>query len=154
MEDDAPNDRIEEQLVVLRDQLLQLSPTEQQLNNAPMSEQLPSTVEVRPQAALCAATSTTIQTTLQVCTDLPEFAFSFDNRSHFFQQWETIFQQTFAEYERLLSRLQEKCDESATTEVWRNHLDQAENYLSRSLPDQYRSTCEDRDLCEVQSESP
>jgi hypothetical protein len=64
VEEDAAGERIEDQLVVLRDQLLQLSPTEQQLNSAPISEQLPVTVEVRPQAALCATTST-IQTTLQ-----------------------------------------------------------------------------------------
>ena len=66
-----------------------------------------------------------------------------------FQQWEQIFQKTFAEYERLLNKLQDRCDESATAQVWRDHLDQAEKYLSRSLPDQYLSTCEDRDLCEV-----
>lgn len=45
---------------------MQLSPTEQQLNSAPISEQLPISVEVRPQAAVCAAATTTIQTTLQV----------------------------------------------------------------------------------------
>lgn len=71
MEEDAAGERIEDQLVVLRDQLLQLSPTEQQLNSAPISEQLPAVVEIRPQAALCATTST-IQTTLQVwCSIIP-----------------------------------------------------------------------------------
>lgn len=65
MEEDTDEERIEDQLVVLRDQLLQLSPTEQQLNSAPISEQLPATLEARPQAMLC-ATSNSIQTTLQV----------------------------------------------------------------------------------------
>ena len=149
MEEDANGERIEDQLVVLRDQLLQLSPTEQQLNSAPISEQLPVTVEIRPQAALC-ATSNTIQTTLQV-----KLNFENSENSHILfynfslQQWESIFQKTFAEYERLLNKLQDRCDESATAQVWRDHLDQAEKYLSRSLPDQYLSTCEDRDLCEV-----
>ena len=37
-----------------------------------------------------------------------------------------------------------------TAQVWRNHLDQAEKYLSHSsLPYQYRSTCEDCDQCQV-----
>lgn len=65
VEEDKTGERIEDQLVVLRDQLLQLSPTEQQLNNAP-SEQLVVTLEARPQAAICAATSSTLKTTLQV----------------------------------------------------------------------------------------
>lgn len=149
VEEDADGERIEDQLVVLRDQLLQLSPTEQQLNSAPISEQLPVTVEVRPQAALC-ATSTTIQTTLQVKSHF--LLYKILILIHFlayFQQWESIFQKTFAEYERLLNKLQDRCDETATAQVWRDHLDQAEKYLSRSLPDQYLSTCEDRDLCEV-----
>ena len=63
---------------------------------------------------------------------------------------EYLSSEDIAEYERLLNQLQDRCDESATTQVWRDHLDQAEKYLSySSLPYQYRSTCEDCDRCQV-----
>ena len=64
MEEDTAGERIEDQIVVLRDQLLRLSPTEQQINTP--NEELSLTVQVRPQATLCAATNPTIQTTLEV----------------------------------------------------------------------------------------
>ena len=63
---DVEGERIEDKLVVLRDTLFQLSPTEQQLNSAPISQQLPVSVQARPQTALCDTTSDSIQTTLQV----------------------------------------------------------------------------------------
>lgn len=75
MEEDPDGERIEDQLVVLRDQLLQLSPTEQMLNSVPITKQLPMSVELRPQAALCTATTTNIQTTLQVCQHIEPFFF-------------------------------------------------------------------------------
>ena len=65
------------------------------------------------------------------------------------QEWEAIFQKTISQYEKLLNRLQDRCDELKMTQVWRGHLDQAENYVNRSLPEQYLTTCEDRNLCEV-----
>ena len=65
---------------------------------------------------------------------------------------EYLSSEDIAEYERLLNQLQDHCDESATTQVWRDHLDQAElndNLSHSSWPYQYRSTCEDRDLFQV-----
>lgn len=150
VEEDPDGERIEDQLVVLRDQLLQLSPTEQQLNSAP-AEQFAVSVDVRPRPAISPATSASIQATLQVIKRLLATSSRCYNcvDVSLLQQWESIFQKTFAEYERLLNKLQDRCDEAATAQVWREHLDQAEKYLSRSLPDQYQSTCEDRDLCKV-----
>lgn len=66
VEEDANGERIENQLVTLKEQLFELSATEQQLNSAPISERLAVSVEVRPQPALCNASNTYIQTTLQV----------------------------------------------------------------------------------------
>lgn len=63
---EVEGERIEDKLIVLRDTLFQLSPTEQQLNSAPISQQLPVSVQARPQTALCETTSDSIQTTLQV----------------------------------------------------------------------------------------
>lgn len=63
VEEDPDGERIEDQLFVLRDQLLQLSPAEQQLNGAP-ADQAPVSVDSRP--AIPPATSAAIQTTLQV----------------------------------------------------------------------------------------
>lgn len=65
VEEDPDGERIEDQLVVLRDQLLQLSPTEQQLSSAP-ADRLPVPVDSRP--AVPPATSASIQATLQVIT--------------------------------------------------------------------------------------
>ena len=60
-------EHIEDQLLALREQLIKLSANGQKLNSAPINEQLPVTVEVRPQpAALCAASTVKIQEILQV----------------------------------------------------------------------------------------
>jgi cell division protein FtsX len=66
VEEDIEGERIEDQLLALREQLMQLSANAQKLNSAPINEQLPVTVEVRPQPAICAASTTHIQTVLQV----------------------------------------------------------------------------------------
>lgn len=65
------------------------------------------------------------------------------------QQFQAIFQKTFSEYERLLNRIQGQCDETAATQIWQEHLNQTDNYLRQSLPDEYQLAREDRDLCEV-----
>ena len=65
IEEDNDGELIEDKLVVLRDQLLQLSQTEQQLNCASISEHLPDMVEIQPQSAQCTAIIA-IQNTLKV----------------------------------------------------------------------------------------
>ena len=78
MEEDVDEEKIEEKLFTLRDQLLQLSPTEQKLNCAPIGEQLlPATMETRPQSALCPATNINIQTALLVNIYIFFFLFIF-----------------------------------------------------------------------------
>lgn len=69
VEEDPDGERIEDQLVVLRDQLLQLSPTEQQLHSAP-NEQVAVSVDVRPRPTISPATTASIQTALQVINQL------------------------------------------------------------------------------------
>ena len=81
IEEDTDGELIEDKLVVLRDQLLQLSQTEQQLNCASISEHLPDMVEIQPQSAQCTAIIA-IQNTLRVKKNF--FLFSTSQIFHYF----------------------------------------------------------------------
>ena len=49
----------------------------------------------------------------------------------------------------MLHKLQQRQDQDQTVQVWQEHLNQAQSFISRSLPDEYESACEDLNLCEL-----
>lgn len=65
------------------------------------------------------------------------------------QLWQRMFQETFQQYHRLLTRLIRTQEVDTALKLWKEYLTHVQEFLSRDVPDDYNGLSEHRNLCEV-----
>lgn len=114
------NDTGEQQLTALRNHLLQLGKTENQIQTI-QEKSLETTQSIR--------TETSVIEILEL--------------------WQKVFRETFQQYHRLSTQLIKSQDSAIAFKLWQEYLAHVQAFLSSTIPEDYHSLTEHQRLCQV-----
>lgn len=116
----APESENEHKLQVLRDHLLGLSKTENDIQ------------KIKDKSLESSQTTRTETSVLEIL-----------------QLWQQVFRETFQQYHRLSTRLIRNEDGAAALKLWQEYLLHVQQFLSGTIPGDYHGLSEHQRLCEV-----